>query len=556
MLLILALAFALRIWGIQFGLPNVWCRPDEGVLVSKAMAMGTGDMNPHHFLYPSLSYYFLAALYGAYFVVGRVTGLFGSVSDFEQAYFVDASSFYLLGRIVVALLGAASVLAVHRIASRIESARAGLVAAFFLAIAFLHVRDSHFLTVDVPSTFLALISCAWLLTYLANSTLRSLLFCATFLGLATSTKYNIALFGFWPLLAPWLARARPRGRYGRGRHSLLAAVVMGTAFVAASPFIALDFSTFWRDLSYQRSHFHEGHGIDLGNDWTYHLTFTLFHGLGWPLLAMALIGCAILGIRRRPADVLLLAAILVYFAAASSGNEFVRYLVPLVPLLAIASGVAVDRLTASWGSLRTSVLVSLVALPSLWSVVCSNRLLTIPDTRLAAADWIRARVPSGSRLAIEGDHFGYPQVHRSREWLAEVLEDYIADGRDGRRVSRMLELDRYPPEPNYYVLELHRPGDPPLRSERAEYSVSMLREERVEWVVVQDHPLIYSRGDATFRETLAREGRLEAEFHGLSAGDPVPVYDPLDAYYVPYARFGAVRAPGPDILVYSLPANR
>jgi hypothetical protein len=120
----------------------------------------------------------------------------------------------------------------------------------------------------------------------------------------------------------------------------------------------------------------------------------------------------------------------------------------------------------------------------------------------------------------------------------------------------MLELDRYPPEPNYYVLELHRPGDPPLRSERAEYSVSMLREERVEWVVVQDHPLIYSRGDATFRETLAREGRLEAEFHGLSAGDPVPVYDPLDAYYVPYARFGAVRAPGPDILVYSLPANR
>jgi hypothetical protein len=46
----------------------------------------------------------------------------------------------------------------------------------------------------------------------------------------------------------------------------------------------------------------------------------------------------------------------------------------------------------------------------------------------------------------------------------------------------------------------------------------MLRSEGVEWVVIQNHPLVHSRGDAVFREALARECKLEAQFDPFAPG--------------------------------------
>ena len=55
---ILALAFLVRIVGIQFGLPNLY-HADEPIIVNHAMAYGTGDFNPHFFKIPPLVSYLL-----------------------------------------------------------------------------------------------------------------------------------------------------------------------------------------------------------------------------------------------------------------------------------------------------------------------------------------------------------------------------------------------------------------------------------------------------------------------------------------------------------------
>ncbi|MDB4698654.1 hypothetical protein OAF45_00760, partial [Candidatus Latescibacteria bacterium] len=65
---ILLVGLALRVWGLAFGLPNISCRPDESTLVHRALAIGAGDPNPHFFNYPSLHFYLLAAVYGAYYI--------------------------------------------------------------------------------------------------------------------------------------------------------------------------------------------------------------------------------------------------------------------------------------------------------------------------------------------------------------------------------------------------------------------------------------------------------------------------------------------------------
>src|SRR5262249_60561078 len=66
-----------------------------------------------------------------------------------------------------------------------------LVAAFFVAVAFLHVRDSHFGMLDVPMTCLAVAALLPLSRALEDPTqIRSWITGGVFVGLAASTKYN------------------------------------------------------------------------------------------------------------------------------------------------------------------------------------------------------------------------------------------------------------------------------------------------------------------------------------------------------------------------------
>src|SRR3989304_1548012 len=73
-----------------------------------AMAFGTGDLNPHYFIYPSLYMYVLFIVYGMTYIGGRLLGAFGSTDDFIRLFFTDAPIFYLPGRLIAAFGGVAT----------------------------------------------------------------------------------------------------------------------------------------------------------------------------------------------------------------------------------------------------------------------------------------------------------------------------------------------------------------------------------------------------------------------------------------------------------------
>ena len=52
----------LRIVPFWFGLPYLQARPDEEATIGHAVAVAGGDLNPHFFHWPSLTFYLLAAI--------------------------------------------------------------------------------------------------------------------------------------------------------------------------------------------------------------------------------------------------------------------------------------------------------------------------------------------------------------------------------------------------------------------------------------------------------------------------------------------------------------
>ena len=55
---VLTIAFAVRLIGLPYGLPNLY-HQDEMIVVNHAMGIGAGGWNPHFFVLPPFSIYFL-----------------------------------------------------------------------------------------------------------------------------------------------------------------------------------------------------------------------------------------------------------------------------------------------------------------------------------------------------------------------------------------------------------------------------------------------------------------------------------------------------------------
>ena len=128
---VVALSAVLRFWAITYGLPAIF-NPDEIPILSRALALAKGDLNPHNFLYPTLYFYELFAWEALYFVVARVAGTYQSLAQFQNAFFVDPSRLVLVGRTLTATFGVATVIAVYFAGRRLYNRNVGIAAALFL----------------------------------------------------------------------------------------------------------------------------------------------------------------------------------------------------------------------------------------------------------------------------------------------------------------------------------------------------------------------------------------------------------------------------------------
>ena len=151
------IALGLRLIGLQFGLPAVY-NPDEVAIMSRALAIGKGSLNPHNFLYPTFYFYVLFAWVGVYLGWMWLSGRVGSFAEIPNLYFTDPSGIYTAGRMLGVLSGTAGVLLLYRLARTLAGQRAAIVAALFLATAPLHVRDSHYVKHDVFATTLIIVA--------------------------------------------------------------------------------------------------------------------------------------------------------------------------------------------------------------------------------------------------------------------------------------------------------------------------------------------------------------------------------------------------------------
>jgi hypothetical protein len=561
---ILLVALVLRLVGLRYGLPAVY-NPDEVAIMSRALAFAKGDLNPHNFLYPSFYFYALFAWEGLTALAAVATRAVGSFGAFQREFFLDPTRVFVAGRLLTALLGTATVVATGLLGVRIASRRAGVLAALLLAVAPLHVLNSHYVKHDVPVTLLIVLAYLayerlWSLppeggSYRSTKGEGSLIAAAAITGVAFSTHYY-AIFLAIPLA--WsAARGASRAR-DAVRRIAIAALVSAAVFFLLSPFILVEPATALRDIRANRQIVVDRAVDNLGYVATAasYGRLLLFDTVGLPAALLAIAGLFV-SARRDPQRTLWLLAFPVPFLLFIAGTvPASRYLVPIVPFVTLFAAIALVEL---WRPrlLHVGLLLFLVAfgtagLESYRTV----RFMRQTDTRTLALDYIRAHIPSETTILTQP--YSVPI-----EPTAEVLREAVR--RSGREMptKTSLQIARVPyPSPAYRIIYLGRGLDAdklylPYDQLDGRDPLAALRAEHVAFVVLKR----YNRSDPTtlpFLAALAREGRRIAVFSpyretagavvpAMDEGRPEPFLHNTDARIVP-----ALERPGPTVEIWQI----
>lgn len=425
LLVILCVALVLRIWRLGHGLPDFL---EEAIPLKEAFEMwgwttGRIDPNPHFFNYPSLVIYLHFALQQLHYLVGTLTGTFAGRADYWLAWQIDPTVPVVLGRLLGVVAELATVVAVWRIGER-QRAGTGLLAAGVVALAAPLVLTARLIYVEPVMAALSLWAIERMGGYLRDGRRGQLVAAAVLVGLAAGAKYNAGL-----LVIPLAYTLWSRGGWRRLLHFPLWALLSLAVFVATSPFVLVDLSEFWQHFSYERSHMASGH---LGTGERFGAGFVLravSGSLGWPALALLLIGVVRLAGRRTwrplPSEFLVwwtllptLVSVLVFKMTAT------RYLVPVIPLLALAVSLMGFHLVAvlakRWPRpvMLTALLTVLLLVPAAWRGVRIG-FTGAESTQIQARRWVEQQVAPGAILVQEQygarlrDRFEIQEIRRS-----------------------------------------------------------------------------------------------------------------------------------------------
>jgi hypothetical protein len=281
-----------------------------------------------------------------------------------------------------------------------------LLTAAIYAVLPLTVLSSKY---GVPDTML---SCLFIFNFWLQIRLHekqtwcSYFWCGLGGALALATKYNACFLLFSFMVAHSLAaRTRPQpwryffdfSRLGFGLSGTLIGLAIGF------PLLPFEWKFFCDSLRYEYQHlFQAGHyGLKIaGLDYFYvfHFIKSILPTTGLLLLLTIIVGLGYICCRRQSKDLILLGALLPYYAAMEHiykiPDQPERYVLPLVSLYILGAIILCQRLLSAFPSRRVIPLLFLIF--AAFPLFKTSHLLyyLVPDTREIMKNWIESNLPS------------------------------------------------------------------------------------------------------------------------------------------------------------------
>jgi hypothetical protein len=523
---LVALALALRLYGIAAGLPDVH-QIDEPSYSMHTGELDWGGMRPKTQLSPTGYPYSIVALRT---VIGwsdalesRLRALAGAADN--EAYHA------LLGRLISALFGALAVLPVFLLGLRLSGRTAAVCAGLLMAVDFLHVRQSHWGTPDVLMVSFVMAGVLASVACVSDGRRRWVLLAGLCAGLATVVKLPGLLVLLGVGLALLLAPRPGRSWWRRLLDGALAAAVAGAVFLLVDPYALLDSATFLRDTQYILGH--ANYVVEGQPPQPVLLVYlkALWYGGGPVVCVVALLGTlTVLRAHERRREVLLVLLLpAIYLAYMSTkASVYLRYTMLLVPFVALFAGLGLELLARRWSMRARRLLVPACVLAlAAWPLAHSLRfgvLQSRPDTRELANEWLAANLARREYVLLDALTVWLPPGVLAppvrllcMPWRFRELLD--SEGAGGRRPRYLVSED--------WIADFWDPVQVQQHKSNAEQVAQEVRD---------------------FYDMIDKRFALAASFQ--AAPEEVPFF--YEQMYGPYDHLWSLERPGPGVRIYDL----
>jgi len=477
-------------------MPNIR-HPDEPPLHEDSIklvveAVSHGDFNPHTYKYGTINYYFHAIFYFPILISGYFVYTVNTlVSSSFLARPIPFSEYYLaqmgwskallfgVGRGVTALFGLGNVVLTYLIGKKLFGKKVGILGAFFLAIAPLHARDSHYITTDVPFLFFLLLALLYLIKVVKRGKFNDYALAGLFSGISIAIRffpvvivpYSVAMFLIFGRQKRWFPKM------------LVGVIFVFVGLFVGVPFLFLDQNgpaQFMADLekyalpwystplsvyvfslgSYLASGGKESL-VPLATIWPknfrpYLVSYTFFKGFG-VFGSIAALGGLLLVVIKRSKMVLLFLSTPLFVTVYSSYYLRVMYervMIPVLPFMAILAAYSVLEFSRLFRKRQKIVVVSVVALLSfisLWMSTTSSLSCGQAAIHTQSEKYIEASIPPDVSIAdLPSVSFpGSPEFGAVK--LIEMFPEYLLSLEESRAAgaeyafvnASRLEYDTY-----------------------------------------------------------------------------------------------------------------
>ncbi|MDD5529666.1 MAG: glycosyltransferase family 39 protein [bacterium] len=530
--LICIIAFFLRVWGVNFGLPGLF-HLDERIFPVDAFYRlahkGQVPIIHHAYPYGDLIPNMLAVFYGIYYLILKLIKIVQTPFDFLVFYMRDPSSVYLIGRMLFVLSSTACVVVLYLIGKRLYNRTTGLLSAFFFTFSFLPTQQAKFMKGDTLGTLMMLLSVYFCFSQKGEDNtdnkkvkLKKYILAGIFAGLAIAARFTLVIY----LITPAIVFLMDRKMLftNRIKNFLVFILCSVTAFLILTPSVIFKFSIFTHNIfGLGTQLMSTSKSVSPNFNWIICLMEPISNGIGVPLEIIGILGILYSLYKRE--NISLIVFVILFWSVILSHTTPSWHAIPIIPFIVFFAAkfiyqisVIICKKKSKLKPIFLVVMSLIVIIPGLLNTIKYNYLISCPDTRNLAKEFIEKTISPESNIVSEGlEYFeqtsilGVP-IHKSKKQLQEQFDKIKEEGFGGALVLAGIKGQK---EPGYILENICVLEKPPYENERYDTTVKIYLEHNVDYFITSSWSRWYSAGrimSEGFSKSLEKEYELIKEF--------------------------------------------
>lgn len=407
-ILLIILGGFLRFYNLNWDMGNYF-HPDERNIANAVSRIDFfSQLNPQFFAYGGFSIYLYRAAADILFFITK-----------DNSWTLNWGNINIIGRFFSAFFSTITLIPIYILTKKISDKKTALLSAALFTFTVTSIQTAHYAVTESLITLIGVLICLFSVIVYRKLTILNTFFLGILFGIALATKTSAFSFILMPIAAYsfiLFARRTKKNLIKIVLHFSVFLLISLIVFSAFSPYTFLSWDKFMESMRYE-SGVATGflpvvYTLQFDHTIPYFFQITNFFwqiGIDTIFCILGTIFVFFVSLNKKNKELLIFSIFtLFYFLYVGSWHtKFIRYMLPIIPFLLIASSILLIRIKSKYKVIGNALIIIIMFITIAWSLAFFTIYLR-PQTRISASKWVYLDIPYGSKILNEQWDDGLP----------------------------------------------------------------------------------------------------------------------------------------------------